>query len=71
MQITHSHMSKEFKTGFTRISDDDGVGLFTLEWVWSDKHQQAFVWHHYTYDRNPELYTKAKQAVKDLNYWTI
>lgn len=67
MLITHGLMSGKkdaITTGFTRLHDDDGVGMFTLEWVWSNG--KPTVWHHYTYDRNPELYAIAKAYTQGL-----
>lgn len=51
---------------FIILMDDDGVGLFTLEWFWSYTQNKAIPWHHYTYNRSPELYAKACNIVESL-----
>ena len=64
--LTQTIYDKTKNIGHVRLMDDDGVGLFTLEWLWSTKQNKAIPWHHYTYKRSPELYCKACAIVSSL-----
>ncbi len=64
--LTQTTYDKTRNIGHVRLMDDDGVGLFTLEWFWSSKHKKAFPWEHYTYKRSPDLYSKALAVVSSL-----
>lgn len=65
MQV-HTTYDTNKNLGHVRLMDDDGVGLFTLEWLWSRAQNKAIPWHHYTYNRSPELYAKACSIVESL-----
>ena len=69
MLITHgitSSKNEKIVTGFTRVHEDDGVGLFTIEWFWSKSLNKAIIWNSYKNEQQPEMFSIAQKYTNCL-----